>query len=71
MHAPSKDVQACVCNFKDDLKKLNSAYDADVTKHPGWNGPNTVVIYVEAPNGKSVVINFQSVKRQLDACARH
>ena len=66
----SKDAQACGCSFKDDVKKLSSAYDAAVAKHPGWGAPATVVSYVDPANGRSVALNFPSIKRQIEACAR-
>jgi hypothetical protein len=65
----SKDAQTCACSFKDDLKKLSSAYDAALTKHSAWGAPATVVSYVDPANGKSVALNFPSIKRQIEACA--
>ncbi len=69
--ATSKGRQACACSFNDELKKLKSAYDAAVTKHPRWNEVDDVVAYQDAANGKSVALNFSAIKRQLDACSQH
>ena len=68
--APSKERQACACSFKDELKRLKSAYDEAVAKHPGWNDEDTVVAYRNAAKGTSVILNFPGIKRQLDTCAR-
>lgn len=67
----SKDRQACVCGFKPDLRKLKSAYSVGVTKHPGWNEADAFVVYVDPENGKSNILNFPGIKRQLDACVQH
>lgn len=69
--ATSRDRQACACSFKDDLKKLKSAYSAAVAKHPGWNEADAVVAYPEAAKGTSVALSFPGIKRQLNACAQH
>jgi hypothetical protein len=69
--ATSKEREACGCSFKGDLKKLKSAYDAAVAKHPGWNEVDVVVGYRDAANNLSVVTNFPGVKRQLDACSQY
>jgi hypothetical protein len=69
--AVAKNQQACACSFKDDLKKLKSAYDDAVAKHPGWNDVDAVVAYIDAATGKSVTLYLRGVKRQLDACAQH
>ena len=69
--SPSKDRQACVCRFSYHLKKLKSAYDVAVAKHPGWNEAGNVVAYVDATNGKSVTLNLPGIKRQLDACSQY
>jgi hypothetical protein len=66
----SRDAQGCACSFKDDLKKLSSAYDAALAKHPGWGASATVVSYVDPASGKSVALNFPSIKRQIEACAK-
>jgi len=68
--APLEDRQACGCSFKDDLKKLKSAYDAAVAKHPGWNEVDTVVAYRNAAKG-TVILSFPGIERQLNACAQH
>ena len=64
------DARACACSFGDDLKRLESAYDAAITKHPDWNAEGNVVAYVDPANGRSVAISFHGIKRQLDACAK-
>jgi hypothetical protein len=61
--------QSCACSFKDDLKKLKATYDAAVAKHPPWNEADTVVVYTDPADGKSVAVVFPNVKRQLDACS--
>jgi hypothetical protein len=66
----AKDPQSCACSFKDDLKKLKAAYDASAAKHPAWEAETAVVSYVDSASGMSVTINFPSVKRQLEACAK-
>jgi hypothetical protein len=61
--ATSKDRQACACSFKDDLKKLTSAYDAAVAKHPRWNEVDVVVAYLDPANGKSVITYLPNLKK--------
>ena len=60
---------SCTCSFKDDLKKLQAAYQAAVAKHPAWNEEDTVVVYTDPANGKSIAVVFPNVKRNLDACS--
>ena len=69
--ARSGDRQACACSFKADLKKLESAYDYAVAKHPEWNEFDTVVAYRHTVKGTSVILSFPAIKRQLNACTPH
>jgi len=52
------------------MKKLKTAYDAAVAKHPAWNAKDTVVSYDKPASGTSVTISLPAVKRQIDACAK-
>lgn len=61
--------QSCACGFKDDLKKLAAAYDAAVAKHPAWSEADTVVIYNDPADGKSIAVVFPNLRRQLEACS--
>jgi hypothetical protein len=64
------EAQHCACSFTDDLKILNNAYKAAVAKHPSWKAEGSVLAYVDPANGKSIILNLPSVRRQLDACQR-
>jgi hypothetical protein len=68
--ALAKDPATCACTFRDDMKRLKSAYAAAVAKHAGWNAEDAVVSYDKPASGTSVTISLPAVKRQLDACAR-
>lgn len=68
--ALAKDPKACACSFRDDMKKLKTAYDAAATKHAAWNAEDTVVSYDKPASGTSVTISLPAVKRQIDACAK-
>ncbi|HET9177313.1 MAG TPA: hypothetical protein VFQ24_03045 [Terriglobia bacterium] len=68
--ALAKDPATCACSFRDDLKKLRTAYDAAVAKHAAWNAEGTVVSYEGPVSGRSVTISLPAVKRQLEACAK-
>lgn len=68
--ALAKDPTTCACSFRDDLKKLRTAYDTAVAKHAAWNAEATVVSYEGPVSGRSVTISLPAVRRQLEACAK-
>lgn len=68
--AAAKDAKTCACAFRDDMKKLKTAYDAAVARHATWSAEDTVVSYDKPASGTSVTISFPAVKRQIDACAK-